>query len=94
MSDKLTWTFRSVPFIVTGSDRVRPRFEHEPRGSVHNLVGNGVAEFLSFGFQEYRMEVPVLVLMEVQAVEVLILLIMVLEQLDKVTMVAMDLRTM
>jgi hypothetical protein len=59
MSDILVWTFAGSPFYPIDSSRIRPEGVRDGRLEVFNLVGTGLAEFNTFGFGEYNLQMDV-----------------------------------
>lgn len=61
------WSFNGIPFYPVDSSRVAPRWQRQARIQVHNLLGTGVAEFHTFGYQEYRLQVEIFMASQSQA---------------------------
>ena len=73
MSDQLVWTFTppspadAASFYPVDADRKRPEGKREGRVEVFNLVGTGLAEFNTFGFSEYSLQMNITVLSDAHA---------------------------
>jgi hypothetical protein len=73
VSDVLVWTFTppspatAATFYPVDSDRKRPEGKRDGRVEVFNLVGTGLAEFHTFGYGEYTLQMNVTVLSDTHA---------------------------
>lgn len=61
------WTFKGVPFYLINPDKTKSIWVRQGRYEVHNWVGTGTAEFVTFGFGEYRMQAQIYLSSEIAA---------------------------